>query len=133
MKKILVIDSDPGCQVAMRRSLLLEGHDVRVAAAAEEGLALLERDRADLVVVDLMMPGMNGVWAVEKIRASSPGVAILVATGAHEVLVDDVLREAEWPGDAALLPKPFEEAALLRAVRGILRASEERRGKSAPA
>ena len=120
MAKILVIDDDPGYQAAMRRVLQLEGHDVRVAGGGEEGVALLAEEPADLVVVDLLMPGMDGVQAVREIRSRHPGVAILVVTGAHEVLVDDVLRRASWIGDAGMLSKPFDDAEFLRAVRRIL-------------
>ncbi len=120
MARILVIDDDPGYQAAMRRVLLLEGHDVRVAGAGEEGLAMFALAAADLVIVDLLMPGMDGIQTVRALRTRFPGVRILVVTGAHDVLADDVLRGASWLGDASTMSKPFDDAELLRAVRAIL-------------
>jgi DNA-binding NtrC family response regulator len=120
MAKILVIDDDPGYQTAMRRLLLLDGHEVRVAGGGEEGLALLEEEPADLVVVDLLMPGMDGIRTVQAIRARLPGVRILVATGARELLADDLVRGASWLGDASTMGKPFDDGEFVRAVRRML-------------
>lgn len=120
MARILVIDDDPGYQAAMRRLLVLEGHDVRVAGGGEEGLGLLMERPADLVVVDLMMAGMGGIRTVQQIRERFPGVRILVATGAPELLADEVVRGAPWLGDAGTMAKPFDDREFLRAVRAIL-------------
>jgi two-component system NtrC family response regulator/two-component system nitrogen regulation response regulator GlnG len=122
MARILVIDDDPGYQAAMRRLLVLEGHEVRVAGSGEEGLGLLMEEPADLVVVDLMMAGMGGIRTVLAIRERLPGIRILVATGAREVLADDMARNASWLGDASALSKPFDDREFLRAVRRILEA-----------
>lgn len=120
MARILVIDDDPGYQAAIRRLLVLEGHEVRVAGGGEEGLALLEEEPADLVVVDLLMPGIDGIRTVQAVRARMPGVGILVATGARELLADDVARGAPWLRDASTVTKPFHETEFLRVVRRIL-------------
>jgi len=82
--------------------------------------AVLALAPADLVVVDLLMPGMNGVRTVQAIRLRFPGMRILVATGAHDVLADDVLGGAAWLGDASTLSKPFDEPEFLGAVRALL-------------
>jgi len=120
MARVLVIDDDPGCQAAMRRVLVLEGHDVLIAGGGEEGMALLHDFHAELVVVDLLMPGMDGVRTVQAIRSRFPETRILVATGAHDMLADDLLSGAAWLGDASTLSKPFDEPEFLAAVRALL-------------
>ena len=120
MARILVIDDDPGYQAAMRRILLLEGHDVRVAGSGEEGLGLLMEKPADLVVVDLLMAGIGGIRTVQRIREQFADIPILVATGAPELLADEVARGAPWLGDAVTMTKPFDDDAFLRTVRAIL-------------
>lgn len=120
MGHVLIIDDDPGYQAAMRRVLLLEGHDVRAAGGGEEGLALLAESLAELAVVDLLMPGTDGIRTVRTIRARSPGVRILVVTGAHDLLAEDVVRGASWLGDASTMSKPFDGTEFLQTVRAIL-------------
>lgn len=120
MARILVIDDDPGYQAAMRRLLILEGHDVRVAGGGGEGLALLAQEPADLVIVDLLMPGTDGIRTVQAVRARLPDARILVVTGAHELLGDDLARGASWLGDASTMTKPFDAVEFLRAVRRLL-------------
>jgi two-component system response regulator RegX3 len=120
MARILVIDDDPGYQAAMRRLLVLEGHDVRVAGGGEEGLGLLLAEGADLVVVDLLMAGIGGIRTVQRIRERFEDMRILVATGAPELLADEVARGAPWLGDAVTMTKPYDDDAFLRAVRAIL-------------
>jgi CheY-like chemotaxis protein len=88
---------------------------VREAADGREGLAELQRDQADLVIIDFIMPGLSGAEVARKIRAKRRDQPILFVSGYSET--DAVKRTAP---DAPLLAKPFRAEALLKAVRGAL-------------
>jgi CheY-like chemotaxis protein len=97
----------------------LEEHGYRVGQASDgrEGLAAIERERPDLVIVDFIMPGLSGAEVARRIRAKLPDQRILFVSGYSET--EAVKRTAP---DAPLLTKPFRADALHRAVRGAIAA-----------
>src|SRR3979411_1058377 len=68
---ILVVDDDIGIQRALQRSLSAYGFEVRAVSSGEEALEEISRERPDLVLLDLGLPGMSGLEVCEKIRAES--------------------------------------------------------------
>ena len=112
---VLVIDDDPDVRSFIVNSLEEQGYRVREASDGGEGLAALEREVPDLVVLDFIMPGLSGADVARKIRAKRPDQPILFVSGYSET--DAVKRAA--PG-APLLAKPFRADALHKAVRGAL-------------
>ena len=115
---ILVIDDDPDVRGFIVNSLEEQGYRVREASDGREGLAALEREVPDLVVLDFIMPGLSGADVARQIRAKRPEQPILFVSGYSET--DAVKRTAP---DAPLLAKPFRADALQKAVRGALTAS----------
>jgi PAS domain S-box-containing protein len=114
-ESILVIDDDPDVRGFIADALDEQGYRVREAADGREGLAELQRDQADLVIIDFIMPGLSGAEVARKIRAKRRDQPILFVSGYSET--DAVKRTAP---DAPLLAKPFRAEALLKAVRGAL-------------
>jgi DNA-binding response OmpR family regulator len=112
---VLVIDDDPDVRAFIAASLEEQGYRVRVASDGRHGLAALERETPDLVVLDFIMPGLSGAEVARKIRAKRPEQPILFVSGYSET--DAVKRTAP---DAPLLAKPFRAEALQKAVRGAL-------------
>jgi CheY-like chemotaxis protein len=112
MTAVLVVDDDPAIVRALRRILESEGYSVRPAGSALEALRVA--DGVSLAVIDVMMPGMNGLELAERLRQDRPGFPILFVTGAPE-LVDLAL----FPG-AHLIAKPWRVTALLDSVRQLL-------------
>jgi PAS domain S-box-containing protein len=112
---VLVIDDDPDVRAFIAASLEEQGYRVRVASDGRQGLAALERETPDLVVLDFIMPGLSGAEVARKIRAKRPEQPILFVSGYSET--DAVKRTAP---DAPLLAKPFRAEALQKAVRGAL-------------
>jgi len=112
---ILVIDDDPDVRGFIANSLEEQGYRVREASDGREGLAAIERETPDLVVLDFIMPGLSGAEVAKKIRAKRPEQPILFVSGYSET--EAVKRTA--PG-APLLAKPFRADALHKAVRGAL-------------
>ena len=115
---ILVIDDDPDVRGFIVTSLGEQGYRVREASDGREGLAALERELPDLVVLDFIMPGMSGAAVAGKIRERHPNQTILFVSGYSDT--DAVKRTAP---DAPLLTKPFRAEALQKAVRSALTAS----------
>jgi PAS domain S-box-containing protein len=112
---VLVIDDDPDVRSFIVNSLEDQGYRVREANDGREGLAAIERETPDLVVLDFIMPGLSGADVARKIRAKRPEQPILFVSGYSET--EAVKRTAP---DAPLLAKPFRADALHKAVRGAL-------------
>ena len=112
---ILVVDDDPDVRGFIVTSLEEQGYRVREASDGREGLAAVERETPDLVVLDFIMPGLSGADVARQIRAKRPDQPILFVSGYSET--DAVKRIAP---DAPLLAKPFRAEALQKAVRGAL-------------
>ncbi|MCL6638969.1 MAG: response regulator, partial [Firmicutes bacterium] len=101
--KILVIDDDKKITALLRRALSFEGYDVIVAGNGEEGLKLAAAHDPDLVVLDVLMPGMDGWQVCRRLRAEG-GVPVLMLTARDEV--SDRVRGLELGADDYLI-KPF--------------------------
>ena len=112
---VLVIDDDPDVRGFIVATLEEQGYRVREASDGASGLAELARRRADLVVLDFIMPGMSGAEVASQILADSPKQPILFVSGYSET--DAVKRTAP---DAPLLSKPFRAETLEKAVRTAL-------------
>ncbi|MGE5563027.1 MAG: PAS domain S-box protein [Bacillota bacterium] len=112
---VLVIDDDPDVRAFIAAALEEQGFRVRQAADGKDGLKQLEREAADLVIVDFIMPEMSGAEVARRIRARLPEQPILFVSGYSET--DAVKRTAP---DAPLLAKPFRADALHKAVRAAI-------------
>ena len=112
---VLVIDDDPDVREFMVATLEDLGYRVRQASDGHEGLQELAREKADLVIVDFIMPGLSGAEVANRILAKSPRQPILFVSGYSET--EAVKRVAP---NAPLLAKPFRADALDKAVRATL-------------
>jgi two-component system response regulator MprA len=123
--RILVIDDDRKITAALRRGLTYNGFEVEVANEGAEGLARARAIKPDLIVLDILMPGLNGLDVTRQLREDSD-VPILMLT-ARDALEDRVLGLETGADD--YLVKPFAFAELLARIRALLR----RRQADAPA
>lgn len=118
--RILVVDDDPKILNLLRRGLGMEGFRVVEARSGDEALEQLRRDPPDLVVLDLMLPGVDGLEVCRRLRrASQVPVLMLTARGA----VPDKLAGFESGADDYLV-KPFVFEELLARVRALLRRAQ---------
>ncbi len=117
MKHILIVDDEEAVCWALRRALTREGHDVAVAASAEQGLALAAERRPDAVVLDVRLPGMDGLTALARLRTSAPDVPVLVVTAFGDL---PTAVKAVEGGAFDYLTKPFDLVQALDAVRRAL-------------
>jgi two-component system, OmpR family, response regulator MprA len=122
---LLVVDDDERIAASLRRALEYEGYRVSVATDGAGALAAAERHRPDLVVLDVMLPGVDGVTVCRRLRASGSGALVLMLT-ARDATPDRVAGLDAGADD--YLVKPFAYEELLARVRALLR----RRGAAAP-
>ena len=85
MAGILIVDDDDGVRYVLRR-VLAAGHDVIEARDGEEALRIYHREKPDLVITDLSMPGMNGDELIRKLKSCSPAPGIIAMTGVEYAL-----------------------------------------------
>lgn len=116
--KVLVIDDDRKITALLRRSLIYEGYDVEVAGNGEEGLRLAAAWQPDLVLLDVMMPGLDGWEVCRRLRTAGPGLPVLMLTARDEV--NDRVKGLDLGADDYLV-KPFALEELLARVRALLR------------
>ena len=121
MFHILVIDDDEQMQFYLREALQQQGYDVSQRTSAEEGLDALRSDSSDLVLMDVRLPGMDGLMAVEEILQIDPRIPVILMT-AHGTL--DVAIEAMRRGAYDYFTKPFRLEEMEIVIR---RALEKRR------
>jgi two-component system phosphate regulon response regulator PhoB len=118
MGQIVVIDDDDDIRFLVRRRLEKQGHTVTEAPDGPRGLALIESDEPDLVVLDWMMPGLTGIDVLERLRADGrPRPRVLMLTARTQE--SDVARAREAGADGFLV-KPFTASDLLDAVAALL-------------
>src|SRR5213592_313296 len=115
--RVLVVDDDPKIQAVLRRGLGLEGFRVELAGDGREALAALRRDEFDLVVLDVLMPGLSGLEVCRRLREVSD-TPILMLT-ARDTVADKVNGFESGADD--YLVKPFALEELLARVRALLR------------
>ncbi|MEP7026994.1 MAG: sigma-54 dependent transcriptional regulator [Candidatus Eisenbacteria bacterium] len=116
-REILVVDDDPELLRVIDRTLRGAGYAVRTAADAESALLRVREASPQLLITDLMLPGMDGIELLREARALAPGVEVLLIT-AHATLERAV--EAMRQGAHDFLEKPFERDRLLLAVERAL-------------
>jgi two-component system response regulator MprA len=116
--RILVIDDDPKIRSVVRRGLVYEGFRVTDAGSGEEGLDKARDQTPDLVVLDVMLPGIDGLEVCRRLREGGDDVAILMLTARDEV--KDRVEGLETGADDYLV-KPFSFEELLARVRALLR------------
>ncbi|MEJ5239801.1 MAG: response regulator transcription factor [Anaerolineales bacterium] len=123
MIKILVIEDDPAILRLLQRGLSMEGYQVETATDGETGLKLFQEKQPDLIVLDLMLPGMDGLEVCQRIRQKSK-LPILILT-AKDAVQDRV--EGLDAGADDYLVKPFNLEELLARIRALLRRTEQER------
>lgn len=121
---ILVVDDDPRITDLLRRILAYEGYSVSVAATGNEALTRTLERPPDLIVLDIMLPGLDGLEVAQRLRAAGDTVPILMLT-ARDAVIDRV-KGLETGADDYLV-KPFAPEELVARVKALLRRSQEER------
>jgi DNA-binding response OmpR family regulator len=118
MTRVLVIEDDPAIARGLRHAFEYERYEVLTARSGEEGLQLLRERHPDLVVLDVMLPGLSGFEVCRRARKEGIGTPILMLTARGEE-VDQVMGLDLGADD--YVRKPFSVPELLARVRALLR------------
>ena len=116
---IMVVDDEPGVRKLLKRCLEPEGYDVITASDGDSALAAMRKCQPDLVVLDILMPGLDGFDVLELIRQRSD-IPIIMLSGKQEVTT---VRDALILGADDYLRKPFHTRELVARIRAKLRRS----------
>ena len=119
--RILVIDDEAAIRDSLRMTLEYEGYEFLGAATGQEGLALAEREAPDLVLLDIKMPGMDGLEVLERLRAVERGAAGRRSISGHGTISTAV--EATKTGAFDFIEKPFASERVLVTLRNALDAA----------
>jgi len=116
--RLLVVDDDPRLLHIVAMYLGIEGYDVATASNGEEGLKQVEAHKPELVILDIMMPGMDGVEACRRIRAN-PDTSNLPVLMFSALSGDDDVERARLAGATHLITKPFNLVGLGSVVKSF--------------
>lgn len=115
MKKILVVDDEENIRELYRVELSEEGYHVALAENGHQALSKFESFRPDLVTLDVIMPGMNGIEVLQRIREKNPSVPVLLLTAFGDFRQDF----KTWASDAYIV-KSADVSELKQTIRKLL-------------
>ena len=116
-KRILVVDDEPAIGKVLRLKLSLAGYDVATTTSGAEAIQLVRAREPDILLLDVMMPGVSGLDVLEGVRGFSR-IPIIVFTGR-----DDMVRFAKKLGANDCIGKPFDPDRLVEKCRQVLAGS----------
>jgi two-component system, OmpR family, response regulator len=117
MAKILVIDDEQGIRDLLDTLLSRKGYDVVLADNGQKGLDIYRRSKADVVVLDLKMPGMDGLTVLQQIRSLNPSQQVIVLTGGGN---PETERQVQALGVSEYVEKQFSLHLLGDALKRLL-------------
>ena len=120
--KVLVVDDEPIVLTSCRMVLEAEGCEVMTAGTVQEALSFLESQAFELLLIDVKMPVLDGMYLVRQVGKKRPRMPIIVMSGYS---TDDTIREALDLGAATFIAKPFTPDELADAVRSVLKPREK--------
>jgi len=115
--RILVIDDEAAIRDSLKMTLEYEGYEVLGAATGQEGLALAEREAPDLVLLDVKMPGMDGIEVLDRLRSMNEALPVVVVSGHGSI---STAVEATKKGAFDFIEKPFASDRVLVSLRNAL-------------
>jgi len=121
--KLVVIDDDPGNLKLARFALAKEGLDIHVATDSRSGLDLIHQLRPQIVLLDLIIPGVQGMELLQKILEFDPGIDVILMTGYYST---ESAVEAIQKGASDYLPKPFSPEQLRQRIRQFVEDTHKR-------
>lgn len=121
--KVLIVDDEPEVRQVLQEFLSGRGYDVLVAGSGLEALSMLGVDQPDLVLLDVMMPGMDGVETLRRIVALQQPVPVIMVTANADIATTSKLLAM---GAVDYIPKPFDLDYLDQAVSIQVAAAQDR-------
>jgi CheY-like chemotaxis protein len=119
-KRILIVDDDAQFRLMLRRLLEREGYEVFEAGDGKEGIKAYRNLRTEVVVTDIIMPEMEGVETIMKLRKEFPGVKIFAISGGGRNSPDSYLSMAEKLGARFIMEKPLDRPSFLEKLAALI-------------
>ncbi len=104
-QKILVVDDEPSARRELRKFLEGKGCDVVEASSGDEGVEVYRQERPDVVLLDMMMPGMSGLIALRETKALDPEASVMMVTALHQ---EELVKQAMDEGAFDYITKPID-------------------------
>jgi CheY-like chemotaxis protein len=120
MTRVLIADDDPDVRETLRKVLVKHGYQVDVAADGQTLLALHRKQPADVLLIDIYMPGVDGLEAMIRLESEFPAAKIIAISGGGFRDGADVLTMATRLGAVRTVAKPFTVDEVVRAVREVV-------------
>jgi len=134
-KRILIIDDEYDIRNSLGKTLEREHYEVATAEDGETGIEIFGGKSFDLVITDIIMPGINGIGTIEELRRLQPAVKIIAISGGGNmapleyapdaIMTNAYLAAAEKIGADLLFTKPIERKDILEAIRELIGTSED--------
>jgi two-component system cell cycle response regulator CpdR len=121
MPRILLAEDDPSMREYLQRALQRVGYDVDSVGCGTEAMPLLESDRYDLLLTDIVMPEMDGIELAQKASAIDPDIRVMFITGFAAV----ALQSGRAAPEAKMLSKPFHLKDLVAEVDRIFQTEDQ--------
>ena len=119
-KRVLLIDDDSDVRGALGEIVAVLGYDTELAASGAEGMTLFDANHFDIVLTDLLMPGMTGWEVVDEVRKRNPKTPVLIITGSALYPED----RRGWKPGVALVSKPVDMNFLENAIAKMIQEAE---------
>lgn len=116
---VLIVDDEPHIRTALRRILELEGYRVDTAADGQSALDLVKNEAPDLLLLDIMMPGISGREVCQEVRRIAPAAKVIYFTAKAEPMNPSALRALGQEADA-LLAKPSTTRRIVSKIKEVL-------------
>jgi CheY-like chemotaxis protein len=113
-RHVLVVDDDASTREFLRHWLEAMGYDVRDAPTADIALGMMLTDPAAIILLDIEMPGHDGLWFAERVKAAWPATAIVFASAVDNITT---IERARWLGAVDYVQKPFQWEMVAQAMR----------------
>ena len=130
MARILIIDDEEDVRFVLGQVLERDGFEVELAENGKQGIEMIRDSECDLVITDVIMPGIDGVAVVQKIREEKPDIPIIVISGGGNpspleyepgaIATNAYLASASQAGADRTLTKPFDRQELVDTVHTLL-------------
>jgi len=118
-KRLLIVEDEETLRESLRRVLIQEGYDVDSAGSSEAGMKSLGQKEYDLVITDIVLPGMNGIQFLRECRKKNPGLKVIVITAFASI---ETAVEAIRTGAQDYIVKPIIHKEIKEVIRKTLRA-----------
>ena len=120
MKKILIIDDEPYILLMLKKMLERAGYEVDLASNGREGMDLFNKETADLVITDIIMPDKEGLELIIEMKRQRPNLKIIAMSGGGRISPGSYLECATHFGAEKVFQKPFKQKELISAVRELI-------------